>query len=515
MSKRDDFPKKVINLLKERAGSQCSNPNCRVVTNGSTSSDGILNIGKAAHICAAAPLGPRYDFDMTESERKSYSNGIWLCSNCATEIDRDENLYTIDKLNEWKRLAEELSNSLVGKKALTRQDATDMLTMALSGFPKKFLANTISNAHIATSKSLEALDPRFSVNSSFENNKAYFQLNPKQPVTIQFTVKNNKKYKRAYHGLRVKGESLRIDMSDISTSGSLLIDEIIKEKDGVLIISRQTKDVVVKIRLNNQETLLVESLDDIHGQLHYGDKSVTFKGLCYNDLLNVTAVIPRTFERFNFKVTVNFDKWNGLEVNKLPYYNKILSLYQKLASDWVLNFSMEIEGEEVIYGDCNKIKEIACVKNILSLLDYTKCARVISSSENIDIVFDQSVAFSKQEHRMIKDASLCLYEPIKFEAKKLTKAPLLTLELSDEFSHEKINFIKCAKTKLSCFAFESEEREKLTIFNKEVVLYRVRQEYINFFYEIDKELDELNAGNEVKIKLIADENSLCIEKYLK
>ena len=31
----------------------------------------IINIGVAAHICAAAPGGPRYDSAMTEEERKS------------------------------------------------------------------------------------------------------------------------------------------------------------------------------------------------------------------------------------------------------------------------------------------------------------------------------------------------------------------------------------------------------------------------------------------------------------
>lgn len=105
---RDDFSSSVKDLLANRVGRRCSNPKCRKPTCGANDDPTkITNIGVAAHICAAAKGGPRFDPSMTAEERKSPDNGIWLCQNCAKLIDSDTNRYTIDLLNAWKRIAEE------------------------------------------------------------------------------------------------------------------------------------------------------------------------------------------------------------------------------------------------------------------------------------------------------------------------------------------------------------------------------------------------------------------------
>ena len=104
---RGNFSSKVKELLAKRVGYICSNPDCRKHTIAPNSNeDKITNIGEAAHITAAAFGGPRYDDSLSLSERKSITNGIWLCSNCATLIDRDELTYTVDLLKEWKIQAE-------------------------------------------------------------------------------------------------------------------------------------------------------------------------------------------------------------------------------------------------------------------------------------------------------------------------------------------------------------------------------------------------------------------------
>jgi hypothetical protein len=66
-----------------------------------------INIGIAARIKAAAPGGPRYDPSQTPSDRSSFENGIWLCSDHAHIIDADKKEYTSNILRGWKREAEE------------------------------------------------------------------------------------------------------------------------------------------------------------------------------------------------------------------------------------------------------------------------------------------------------------------------------------------------------------------------------------------------------------------------
>jgi len=117
MPNRDDFTKPTVDTLARRVGYLCSNPSCRKHTSGPNSNDNKSTlIGIAAHITAAAPGGPRYDSSLSPDERKGINNGIWLCSNCATLIDKDELTYSTELLKFWKTQLEfEMSKSLAGQ----------------------------------------------------------------------------------------------------------------------------------------------------------------------------------------------------------------------------------------------------------------------------------------------------------------------------------------------------------------------------------------------------------------
>ena len=104
---RDDFSAKTLRLLAARAGNHCSNPGCVRSTSGpAVDPDRSINVGVGAHIAAASRGGKRHDASMTAAERRSTSNGIWLCQTCAKLIDSDENRYTVALLRKWKKDAE-------------------------------------------------------------------------------------------------------------------------------------------------------------------------------------------------------------------------------------------------------------------------------------------------------------------------------------------------------------------------------------------------------------------------
>ena len=112
MTNRDDFSEQVKQVLRDRVGGFCSNPQCRASTTGPhTDSGKRLSIGKAAHITAAAPGGPRYNPNLSPDQRSSAENGIWLCSNCADLIDKDPASYPIEVLINWKMQAETEQNN--------------------------------------------------------------------------------------------------------------------------------------------------------------------------------------------------------------------------------------------------------------------------------------------------------------------------------------------------------------------------------------------------------------------
>lgn len=109
-SKRDDFKETTKDIMAKRVGYRCSNPSCRKPTCGASDDpNNYSNIGVAAHICAAARGGKRYNPDMSKEERRDIHNGIWLCQTCSKLIDSDDLRYTVDLLHKWKSLSEEIA----------------------------------------------------------------------------------------------------------------------------------------------------------------------------------------------------------------------------------------------------------------------------------------------------------------------------------------------------------------------------------------------------------------------
>ena len=105
MPLREEFPLKIRQAVALRAQYTCSFPACRRPTAGPSdeSTSAVASIGVAAHICAAAPGGPRYVAAMSSEERKGIGNAIWMCATHATLIDQDVAKYTADVLIGWKR----------------------------------------------------------------------------------------------------------------------------------------------------------------------------------------------------------------------------------------------------------------------------------------------------------------------------------------------------------------------------------------------------------------------------
>lgn len=502
---RDDFLKPVINLLKERSGYKCSNPQCRIVTNGAG-----INIGVAAHIRAAAPLGPRYDATMSQEERRSYENGIWLCQSCSKMIDNDVNYFTIPRLNEWKCLSEEEARKAIGKKIFSEQSASDMLAMALNGYPKKFLSQTIKNAHDASAKSLEVLDPRFNVISSYQAGITKFSLSAKENINLKVTIKNKKNYSRKYHELLSKGESFSIDMSDVSTSGSPLIEEIVKESGGVLTLSSQDIDVVMIVSLTNRSNQVSEALVEMHGKLFSGLKALTFSGQCFSELLNIKAVFPHKGSKTDFRMYVSFDKWSGENVINLPYFNKIKSIYDRIYEGWSIEFSMEYNGDEFLSGVCNKKINSEYYRRVTTLLNYTDKARTLSHLLNTPFIFFHDITFTSDEHQQLRNALSRLREEIVLDSSEVNSLPEFSLIATEE----NINILKSQQSKPSHFSMKSVEPEKISVFKQDVELYRVRQEYFNVRFVLNKDIDNIKLGDEIDIQIVACDNFSFVEKYI-
>ena len=88
--------------MAKRVNYKCSNPAYQSPTSGPhTNPEKAVNVGVAAHISAVSEDGPRYNYSLSSDERKSITNGIWLCQTCAKLIDSDVDKFPANILAGW------------------------------------------------------------------------------------------------------------------------------------------------------------------------------------------------------------------------------------------------------------------------------------------------------------------------------------------------------------------------------------------------------------------------------
>src|ERR1041385_2986830 len=139
---RDDFPEHVKRALALRVGYRCSRPECGAPTVGPQEDETkAINVGVAAHITAASPNAPRFDRLLTNEERASAANGIWLCQNCAKLIDSDAPQFTIEIIQRWKVDREAEARRQIGLAASDQQRKL-IVKLAVGAFVREGIGST-------------------------------------------------------------------------------------------------------------------------------------------------------------------------------------------------------------------------------------------------------------------------------------------------------------------------------------------------------------------------------------
>lgn len=126
--------------MAQRAGYICSHPLCEQLTVGPSEdrSTKLTSVGEAAHITAASSQGPRYDPNLTSTERKAEANGIWLCRNHAKQVDDNASKETVAELKRWKDSHEDwVYRRIAAADSLTRHGVTDLSIEGVGPFKSR------------------------------------------------------------------------------------------------------------------------------------------------------------------------------------------------------------------------------------------------------------------------------------------------------------------------------------------------------------------------------------------
>jgi hypothetical protein len=511
---RDNFSKSIIDTLKARVAHRCSNPDCRVPTSAPSSKDKVNNIGIAAHICAASPGGPRYDSSMTPEKRKSLSNGIWLCSNCSIDIDRDERYYTVSILNKWKSDAEGTARIELGKKLPSNGETIDTVTAALTGFPKSYIANAISNVHQASKKSLESLDPRFLVKTAHSDGNTSIGIYAKENVSLSMTIddENAKEYMEKHRQLIEHGKDVEIKSNAITIEGSKLFEEIFGSNDGNFRILARKLKATQKLWLVQKGTNLLESFDDIQGEISFGTKSFTFKGTSCDELFSFSyqKSLDESQDKANITMSLCLDRWEGVSLRFLPYLTKLSMLFEKMSQGWDIFTSLEINGMKVLSSVGMDVSSWDYVIDTHSFLNYINRCRIISEKFNFDISYTSNVSYTSEDHQYIADVADVIEGKQVYDVSNITSNASCELIVDNE----------CKNVKALVEVIEPDSLRMVQQIGEDIELFGINVNLPAKIISLDsvlpkiyKDINDLKCGDVVKVEWLPQEDFKCIVSY--
>ncbi|MCG7380039.1 hypothetical protein MH215_23885 [Paenibacillus sp. ACRSA] len=93
---------KTRKILWAKSANRCNFKNCRKELCIESEMDKHTVIGQECHIVAKSKKGPRGINDLTTKARDNYKNLILLCGDHHTEIDNDEEKYTVEVIEDIK-----------------------------------------------------------------------------------------------------------------------------------------------------------------------------------------------------------------------------------------------------------------------------------------------------------------------------------------------------------------------------------------------------------------------------
>jgi len=401
-SNRDEFSPKTKLQLAQRVGHICSNPDCMEHTVGPTTEEtGVSNTGKACHIHAAAPGGPRFEVSMSEQERKAIRNGIWLCGSCATKVDNDADAFPPDMLQKWKRDAEFRARKRQGQPILTDAGAQKQMESVFSAAPHEFSLNALSNALRAAELHLSKLDERFHVSIAKSGRGTTFALTAKASAAIQmkFVPKDPTLANVELSNLVAHGGSARFAVEHFALDGSPLLTRLLGSvNSGVLLLSSEHRQAALRLWLNMQDGRKVE-LFEMDGSVTNGRKTHTVAVKSFDDAFTLSVQAPNApgeAESLQLQYGLDLTPWDGRNVKRLAGVEPLRTLFAGIL-DGARLMAEAFVGELSIWSmDITPTDQVFAGQQF-AVLAYAHYARTLSNHLDIALKFVSDHSFDSDE----------------------------------------------------------------------------------------------------------------------
>ena len=388
LSNRDDFSPRIKLALAKRVGFRCSRCDAQTVGAKTGTDDEDFSVGKAAHIKAAAPGGPRYDPDQTPEERASIKNGIWACATCADIIDRDAAAYSVEQLLQMKANAEREARTRVGTvpvaPAFTRPTPTS-------------IKRAIQIYCLDEAERQEQLDPRFSVAVNWSVDGPVYELRAREHVSARliFDGENRQAAVAALRDVLDYGGSRSFENFNVRMEGSPLF----ADADGVvkrLQISTEARAITLTVALGEEPEVPV--FVELSAEASLGQKGARIKGSTFGGLLSAELTRDHQTQTVNFNFHFDFGQWARKPLLHLPHFSKLMQVANTLKPGMGVNLHLTANGLESELG-----------KGRLNSQEYPRHLRAflheVEYLRKLDTFFGLNVAMPADVDDVLRDAA--------------------------------------------------------------------------------------------------------------
>ncbi len=172
---------------------------------------------------------------------------------------------------------------------------------------------------------------------------------------------------------------------------------------------------------------------DVHGSVIFGTESLTFTGTACGGIVSFSYRRPlknaSSSGEMNFAAA--FDAWEGIDVRRLPHFDALHRMFERLSAGCDVRTSLEIDGQTLMSGSGGFSGASSMLPTVYDILEYVRQLRVLTNFLNIPVLFRTENPVRQKDMSSVERAVQTLEHRRELRIDDLSSPPTCRLVIGD------------------------------------------------------------------------------------
>jgi hypothetical protein len=343
------------------------------------------------------------------------------------------------------------------------------------------------------------------VESSYQGRKTTFTLNARENVPFKLLVPSERapEWQAKVQSALDDGLGFEIDAAGVKAQGSPLLEQLFDGEaiqQATITISPRSAPVRAKLAAVDLADGTRHAFDDVEGHLFIGQASLTFKGELWEGLGRLTMELPHQemSRKGRFSLIMDFDRWVGLDIRRLPYLSSILEFFHHADAGEVLDVAVFKRGQQLLGLRANFDKLRRDMNPQWSLLVYLSRASEVARALNVALRLPKRVIVGEDDFDDLANIHEIVTAPSRLGRERLSTNASFTLIATDK--GENIRQLR-EQSEPSVIAFKQSIKGELSIFGQAVPIPLINITFNNVFPRVLDNRQSFETGDSVRVEL--------------